>query len=786
VTLTVRRIASLLGLIAAASCATAVVALALLTHSAFGREQLRRFAVELAASRLTGSLHLGALRFGPGCALGVDSLALRDGGGTLLAATGALHARCAPGALVRGRLVISELAVERPQFVLSKDADGTWNWERAIRRNPTPSPPSKGPARVAVHGPVRIRDGDFVLALPSPRVSPPSVSIDSSTTSGDGAASARSAAGPEIRQTADGFVRIRRWTGIVLDAADLRTDDSGVVVAAELTRLGATSSDPPLTLRDARGSVRVSGDGLWLDLARVALAGSVGRAAGRLTWGAPGGVHVDASATLDTAALADFAWIDPAIPVEGGGRLHLRALSVAGASSAIDYELTAVDVGTHRSRLRGAATVTAGGPAPAVRDVALDLAPLHTDLLQALIGGPLPADLQGAFTGRVVARGGSLRRFVIDSADLHFADARVPDAVSRLGVSGTLDVHAPARTAFHGLRVRAAPLELRTLARAVPTLRAVGGRITGTATLDSALTDLRISGADLTYQAPAAAGAAALRVQGGGRITLGAGRGAGLRYDLDLAARPLAPAALAHAYPMLRGVASADGRLRLGGTSSTLTVAADLRGPGGALVFDASIDAAGPALVAQARGSVRGLDPRAALGRATLPDGAVDADFDLTLTTGEPATRRATLALRNVGGRLAGVELRPSTVHLRVGDGRLSVDTVTLAMALGTLRADGALGLVADVRDSLHVELRSDSLAALVAAVRRAGGGSAPGGAPPLPPARDSLAGMVAVDVRAIGSTDSFDLNATAELTGGVTTKGRAARASEGGRRQWP
>ena len=773
-TRTVLRFARLLGVTAAASCAAVVAALALLIHSALGREQLRRVVVEVAASKLTGPLHLGALQLGPGCAVGVDSLVLRDAGGTPLLTTGALHARCAPGALLRGRVVIRELAVERPRLVLGKGADGTWNWEHAIRRDPTPSPPGTGPARVAVHGPVRIRDGDLTLVMPSapPRVPPPA----RAATTGDGAAVARSDSNPEIRQTASGFVHIRRLTGIALDASDLRTDDPGVVVAAEVTRLGVTSSDPPLTLRDARGSLRVSGDGLWFDLARLALAGSAGRAAGRLTWSAPGGVRVDVSATLDTAALADFAWIDPAIPVEGGGRLHLRARSAAGDPSSVAYALTAIDVGTHRSRLRGAVTVTAGGSEPTVHDVALELAPLHTDLLRALVGGPLPAELQGAFTGRVVARGGSLRHFVIDSANVRFADARIPNAVSRIGVSGALDVHAPARTAFHALRVRAAPLELRTLARAVPALGRVGGRISGAATLDSALTDLRISNADLTYQAPAAAGASALRVQGGGRITSGSGPEAALRYELDLVASPLAPAALAHAYPVLRGVASATGGLRLSGAASALTVAADLRGPGGALVLEASVDAAGPALVARASGRVRELNPRAALGRATLPDGAVDAEFDLTLADGEPATRRATVALRNVGGRLAGVELRPSAAHLRVADGRLSVDTLALATAFGTLRAAGALGLVAEVRDSLHVELRVDSVAALVTAVRSASGGSASDGVPP--ESLHSVAGALAVRARAFGSTESFDLDATAELTGGATTAGSAARVS--------
>ena len=74
--------------------------LVLVTQSAFGREQVRQIAVRVASGYLLGSLHLGSLRFGPGCSLAIDSAALRDPDDSLLVSLGPTRATCDFGALV--------------------------------------------------------------------------------------------------------------------------------------------------------------------------------------------------------------------------------------------------------------------------------------------------------------------------------------------------------------------------------------------------------------------------------------------------------------------------------------------------------------------------------------------------------------------------------------------------------------------------------------------------------------------------------------------------------------
>jgi hypothetical protein len=88
------------------------------TKTAYGLERVRQIVVRLANQQLLGSLRIGALRFGPGCALAIDSAVLRDPGATLVAELGPVRATCRFGALARGRLVITSIDVARPYIVV--------------------------------------------------------------------------------------------------------------------------------------------------------------------------------------------------------------------------------------------------------------------------------------------------------------------------------------------------------------------------------------------------------------------------------------------------------------------------------------------------------------------------------------------------------------------------------------------------------------------------------------------------------------------------------------------
>ena len=121
------------------------------TRTAFGRERVRQVIVNVANRYLLGSLRIEALRFGPGCAIAIDSAVLRGPDEALLAAIGSANATCRFGSLVRGRLVITSLEVSHPQLIVRQSADGTWNWSQVVR--PDTMPPPLVPDTVMSTGP---------------------------------------------------------------------------------------------------------------------------------------------------------------------------------------------------------------------------------------------------------------------------------------------------------------------------------------------------------------------------------------------------------------------------------------------------------------------------------------------------------------------------------------------------------------------------------------------------------------------------------------------------------
>ena len=311
--------------------------LVLVTQSAFGRERVRQIAERVAARYLLGSLHVGALRFGPGCSLAIDSAALRDPDDSLLVALGPTRATCEFGALVRGRLIVTSLDVARPNVVVRQSASGVWNWSRAIRPDtspPKPPEPSTGPPRVVVVGPLRLSGGALLLEVPwgppdSLRGSARDRVIDS----------ALAARAPFIRRSGNALVRRREYSGIAIDAPLVRTQVGDTTVIAVLNGLAGVSADPAITVRRIAGRFALMGSSLDVDLPSVVFNATSTRVDGRLDWGGDGAPAVRAAIAADTIAFADLALFVPNVPRSGGGRVHL-AIEGAGGSAPIAYRVT--------------------------------------------------------------------------------------------------------------------------------------------------------------------------------------------------------------------------------------------------------------------------------------------------------------------------------------------------------------------------------------------------------------------------------------------------------------
>lgn len=734
-------------------------ALVLITQSAFGRERVRQVAERLAGRYLLGSLHLGALRFGPGCALAIDSAAMRGPDDSLLVSLGPARAQCQFGALVRRRLIITSLEVTRPHVIVRQSPSGVWNWSRAIRPDTAPAPPSTGPARAVVAGPVRLTDGSVIVEVPwAPPDSMRGAARDRAI------ATALGAGLPDVRRAGTGLVQRRELSGITIDAPLVRTEIGDTTTVAQLNRISVTASDPPTVVHRIGGRVAIVGNTADLDLPVVSFARSSARASGRVDWSVAGQPAVDARVVVDTVAFADLAWLAPDVALDGGGRFTL-AIKTDGGTSPADYTITGADLHMARSAVRGDATVRIDSAnAPVIRQVALDLAPLHTDLLRTFMGDVVPQELRGALTAHVVGRGGANGALRIDSLDGRYADERTSrPVVSRFTGRGGVTLGGAGGIAFSELVVSADPIDMRTVARVVPALVPLSGRLTGTVTLDSTLAHLRIARADLRY---AEGSAAPLRVMGSGRVDTGEPMG----FDLRLDAQPLAPAALARSYPALATLPAFEGPIEVRGTPTDVTLSGTVRSDGGSLGLAARYRETSEGVAIRATARVRDADPRSLSGRATVPSGRIDADLDVDLRGDSLTALRGNATVANLSGGVSGVALEPSSARLTLTESRIVAETLRVATAAGIVTARGALGLRASTRDTLHVNATL-SLAELAPLVRAMTPPDSTSSRTTLrdstqraaPAFIDSLRGQVVVQARVVGAIDSMDVDAEAD-----------------------
>ena len=721
--------------------------LVLVTQSAFGREQVRQIAVRVASGYLLGSLHLGSLRFGPGCALAIDSAALRDPDDSLLVSLGPTRATCDFGALVRRRLVVTSLEVARPNVVVRQLPSGVWNWSRAIKPDTSPPQPSTGgPSPVAVVGPVRLSGGTVVLEVPwAPADSLRGVARDRAIDS------ALVAHVPVIRRSGNALLRRREFSGIAMDAPLVRTAIGDTTMIARLNGFAVASSDPEVTVRRIAGRITLIGSSVDLDLPSVAFNESSAAARGHVDWSAAGMPAIQATVTADTLAFVDLASFVPNLPRSGGGRLQLT-IKTDGGSSPTEYAVSEADLHTTRSVLRGGVTVALSESNElTIRDAALDLAPFHTELLNVLAPGALPPELRGGLTGRIVVRGGARGALRVDTLVAHYTDEAVPGSVSRATARGALTLGAAGAISFSRLAVAVDPVDARTIVRIVPSLAPLSGHLVGRVTLDSTFERLRFSDADLRYTEGTAA---PLRVTGSGRIVLGDVP----RFDLALNAQPFSPAALARSYPALATLPAIEGKVELRGSAQDLTFATTTTSSAGsaALAGRYTNDASG--VTVRATGKVHDVDPRAAAGRTDVPAGKLAADVNVDLAGKDFQTLRGSAALTNLAGTVSGITVDSSLARLALTDTRVVAESVVVATSAGAVSARGALGLHGDVRDTLAVTA-SASLANLAPLLRALGvvDSVKPDSASAPASAVDSLGGTVTARARLVGSLDSLD-----------------------------
>ncbi|OYV66906.1 MAG: hypothetical protein B7Z72_10510, partial [Gemmatimonadetes bacterium 21-71-4] len=437
-----------------------------------------------------------------------------------------------------------------------------------------------------------------------------------------------------------------------------------------------------------------------------------------------------------------------------------------GEAHVVDYKLTKMDVRSEDSRLVGAMTFAVGGPVLGVKDVNLRAEPVNFDLLRTLNGRPFAVDWQGNLRGTVVARGGPLTHFVVDTSHLTFQDAHVKGAVSVVSGRGELDILDPAFTAFHHFNVASPGIDLRTIQYLYPNFPRLLGTASGSATLDSSWLDVRFSNADVSLHTP---GAPRSRLLGSGRVTVG---DTVMTYDASLFADSLSLTALGRSYPKLPVHGLYSGTIRTVGTVENLYVNASLHGPAGSFTFDGHVDAFPPGYGVHGGGRVTAANPAAMLVAGHAPAGSLNGNYAVDFTGDSLANLAGGATVSLERSEFDGVHVFTSRARVRLDSGRVHVDTLRLETSAATITASGALGLHAGIVDTLNYDANVDSLGGLRpflqtdAAVKS---GKA-----------DSLAGALSMTGFLTGNLDS--LNVRGQLFGSSLYRNKDRGASARGK----
>jgi translocation and assembly module TamB len=710
------------------------------TQTAIGRERLRALAMTELSHVIHGRLYIGRVSGNLFTNISVDSLEIVDPEGFILLASGPISARYDPRDILDRRILVQRISVQRPYVQLIHHRDDSWNFSHVLTLSPGRHTPARGFGDYVVLDSVDVKGAALQYSAPWD----PDDTLRIAQRDSQIAAVMRDPAHGVSRWT-EGLMRTLSFTNVNFRGPFVRiADPDSVGLGFQIAHLDVNISDPPFRFRSARGHVRIIGDTAFAALPHVEMLGSVAHGGGKAWWGRNRPLAYALHFVGDTVSLDDIAWVYPTLPHTGGGRATIDIRSQRNPH-VIDYRLTNIDVRTTESRLRGTMMFTVGGPTLAIRDVGVQADPVDFALIRALSGKPFPYDWEGYFTGFVRGPGGPLPRFRADTVDLTLHDAHVPGALSRAAGSGELDILNPGQTAFHDFHLTLHRLDLRTPEYVNPDLGHLQGTVAGTATLDSTWNDVRFRDADLTHYD---GDGDPTRVIGHGHITLGDGA---TTYSIDVRADPVAFSTLARSYPDLWLRGSFSGPLTVTGTLADMAVSTSLDGDAGTIGFEGNASFEGPVHRASGTVTLDHADLRAVAGRSTLPQTDLTArltgDYrgsSLSTSTGQAAVSVDRSTVYRTG-------VTSARARLRFGEGHLSVDTMRVESAAGSLdvTSGGGLGLATGVTDSLAFTLVADSLGGLRRFLMID------------TLARDTLGGTLRVAATAGGRLDSLSLSGT-------------------------
>src|SRR5437763_619781 len=267
-------------------------ALSSLVGTGAGRTLLARVSEGALHQVFTGTAEIGDVRGSLLTGLTLSEVRLFDADTTLVAWLPEANLSYNPFDFAAGRVVLFELHLHRPVINIVQHPSGRLNIEELLRLG-GPDKGPHGPATLILFRNVRITDGTVILRLQAKHPAPGDSSV-------------------EIANDApNGRLRVRRFEHLDARLSALQVSsprERGIRI--DVSRLAVTSSDPGVRLVDVAGRLRVVGDSMDVQLARVRLPASALRdARGTVRW-PHGTLLFDLRLRADSATLGDLQFID--------------------------------------------------------------------------------------------------------------------------------------------------------------------------------------------------------------------------------------------------------------------------------------------------------------------------------------------------------------------------------------------------------------------------------------------------------------------------------------------
>jgi translocation and assembly module TamB len=460
-------VAAALGLVLVVVLAGVLV----LTQTDWGRERVRRFALEQIEGAAEGEVRIGRVEGNLLRGVRLVDVFIADAEGRPFVRADTVSTRFSLRGLLRRRLAFTDVRFVNAVIVLDKPPGEDWNWVRIFP--PDPDPVVVDPDRRGWGTWIELRDVTLVASRITVRTEwePPE-----DLTGAEREEALRVALSDDSRENVvpvpGGYQNVMDFRQ--LNAAFpliLPAHPDSAVIPIEVERFSGVVQPfrPPAALvQDLSGSFRIAEDSLFFRDVQAVLPGS--RLAAEGAYALDAG---DLKMRLHGApvAFADLRWLYPPLPEEGGGTLRL-ALNMRSLSTHVVVEEMDLRVG--EAELAGRLDLLLGDTVR-LQDTDLRFRNVDTRLLERM-APEVEVPRHGALTGRL-ALDGPAEAMRLDG-DVSFT--AYGGATSRVRAAGELGVAEEIR--FRDLRLRFEPLHAELVRAFMPDLP-LRGTIEGYANL---------------------------------------------------------------------------------------------------------------------------------------------------------------------------------------------------------------------------------------------------------------------------------------------------------------